>query len=153
MKLLSNCTEQTIQIGISLGKQLKQGDIIAFTGNLAAGKTYLTKGIAQALKIEEEVTSPTFTVLSEYDGSLPLYHFDLYRLSSYNDFLDLGGDEYLSSDGVCVIEWSEKIVKYLPKKTIFVDIKVLSDEMREITIDNCPNTYLEEIGKMQFISL
>jgi len=127
-----------MELGKALGKSLKAGDVVAFTGTLAAGKTYFTKGIALALQIEEEVTSPTFTIVYEYYGSLPLYHFDLYRLTSYEDFLDMGGEEYLYGDGVCVIEWSEKILKELPKNTIFVDIQIKDDEMREITINNCP---------------
>ena len=127
-----------MELGKALGKSLKAGDVVAFTGTLAAGKTYFTKGIALALQIEEEVTSPTFTIVYEYYGSLSLYHFDLYRLTSYEDFLDMGGEEYLYGDGVCVIEWSEKILKELPKNTIFVDIQIKDDEMREITINNCP---------------
>lgn len=127
-----------MELGKTLGKSLKAGDVVAFTGTLAAGKTYFTKGIALALQIEEEVTSPTFTIVYEYYGSLSLYHFDLYRLTSYEDFLDMGGEEYLYGDGVCVIEWSEKILKELPKNTIFVDIQIKDDEMREININNCP---------------
>ena len=153
MKLLSSSVQETIQIGICLGRQLKRGDVIAFTGNLAAGKTSLTKGIAESLGIEEEVTSPTFTILSEYEGRIPLYHFDLYRLSSFDDFLDLGGDEYMSGDGVCVIEWSEKIFKHLPQKRIVININLLSDDKREITISNCPTSYLEEISNLPLASL
>ncbi|MGP1438005.1 MAG: tRNA (adenosine(37)-N6)-threonylcarbamoyltransferase complex ATPase subunit type 1 TsaE [Treponema sp.] len=129
--------EETVKFGQALGKNLKAGDVVAFSGTLAAGKTYFTKGIAKALQINDEVTSPTFTIVSEYYGSLPLYHFDLYRLSSYEDFLDLGGEEYLYGDGVCVIEWSEKILQELPKNTIMVDIQIKDDNTREIKISNC----------------
>ena len=138
MQFITNSCEKTMELGKTLGKSLKAGDVVAFTGTLAAGKTYFTKGIALALQIEEEVTSPTFTIVYEYYGSLSLYHFDLYRLTSYEDFLDMGGEEYLYGDGVCVIEWSEKILKELPKNTIFVDIQIKDDEMREININNCP---------------
>ncbi len=138
MQFITHSSEKTIKLGEVLGKNLKAGDVVAFTGTLAAGKTYFTKGIALALQIEEEVTSPTFTIVSEYYGSLPLYHFDLYRLSSYDDFSDMGGEEYLYGDGICVIEWSEKILKELPKNTIFVDIQINGENIREITISNCP---------------
>ena len=138
MQFITDSSEKTIKLGEVLGKNLKAGDVVAFTGILAAGKTYFTKGIALALQIEEEVTSPTFTIVSEYYGSLPLYHFDLYRLSSYDDFSDMGGEEYLYGDGICVIEWSEKILKELPKNTIFVDIQINGENIREITISNCP---------------
>lgn len=138
MQFITDSCEKTMELGKALGKSLKAGDVIAFTGTLAAGKTYFTKGIALALQIEEEVTSPTFTIVYEYYGSLSLYHFDLYRLISYEDFMDMGGEEYLYGDGVCVIEWSEKILKELPKNTIFVDIQIKDEEMREITINNCP---------------
>jgi len=137
MKYLTTSVEQTIKIGRLLGDKLQKGDNIALTGTLAVGKTHFAKGIAQGLEIENEITSPTFTIISEYYGRLPLYHFDLYRLTSYDDFLDIGGDEYLSKDGVCLIEWSEKILTYLPKNTIIVSF-ILQDNGREITITNCP---------------
>ena len=142
MQFITNSSDETIKLGEALGKNLKAGDVVAFTGTLAAGKTYFTKGIALALQIEEEVTSPTFTIVCEYYGSLPLYHFDLYRLTSYDDFYDLGGEEYLYGEGVCVIEWSEKILRELPKNTIFVDIQIKSETIREITINNCPYSIL-----------
>ncbi|MGP1415686.1 MAG: tRNA (adenosine(37)-N6)-threonylcarbamoyltransferase complex ATPase subunit type 1 TsaE [Treponema sp.] len=138
MQFITDTCERTIELGKVLGKSLKKGDVVAFTGTLAAGKTYFTKGIALALQIEEEITSPTFTIVSEYSGALPLYHFDLYRLTSYDDFSDMGGEEYLYGDGVCVIEWSEKILNELPKNTIFVDIQIKDETTREITINNCP---------------
>ena len=140
MRFTSKSSEQTMKLGKALGKNLKVGDVVALKGTLAAGKTCFAKGIALALQIEEEITSPTFTIVAEYYGSLTLYHFDLYRLTSYDDFLDLGGEEYLYGDGVCVIEWSEKILKELPKNTIIVDIQIKEDTIREISIENCPYT-------------
>ena len=137
MKYFTTSAEQTIEIGYLLGQKLQQGDNIALTGALAVGKTHFAKGVAQGLEIVDEITSPTFTIISEYSGRLPLYHFDLYRLSSYDDFLDIGGDEYLSKDGVCLIEWSEKILTYLPKNTITISF-ILQANNREITITNCP---------------
>jgi hydrolase, P-loop family len=138
MQFITKSYKDTMKLGKALGKSLKAGDIVAFTGTLAAGKTCFTKGVALALQIEEEVTSPTFTIVSEYSGTMPLYHFDLYRLTSYNDFSDMGGEEYLYGDGICVIEWSEKILEDLPKSTIVVDIQIKGEALREITIKNCP---------------
>lgn len=128
---------ETIELGKKIGSFLKKGDVLALEGTLAAGKTYFTKGIAQGLGIKEEITSPTFTLVSEYYGKLPLYHFDVYRLFSTEEFLDIGGEEFLYGEGVCVIEWSEKIRSELPENTIFVFIKITEDGSREIEIKNC----------------
>ena len=91
-------------------------------GSLAAGKTTLTKGIAQALGVKDTITSPTFCIISEYEGKMPLYHMDVYRLEGAEDFINLGIDDMLYGDGVCLIEWSEKIMSELPKKTIILKI-------------------------------
>lgn len=130
--------EETIELGKKIGLLLSRGDVIALDGTLAAGKTYFTKGLALGLGIEEEITSPTFTLMSEYYGRLPLYHFDVYRLSSAEDFLDMGGEEFLYGGGVCVIEWSGKIRSELPENTIFITIKITEEDgAREIEIKNC----------------
>ena len=138
MKFITKSQEETLALASKLGKQLRKKDVIAFEGALGAGKTCFTKGLASGLCVEDDVTSPTFTILYEYFGRLPLYHFDLYRLSSYDDFLDIAGDEYLDGDGVCVIEWSEKIATNLPKNTIRISIEVLEEDERLINITNCP---------------
>ena len=138
MTFITKSQEETQAIANRLGKQLKQKDVIAFEGHLGAGKTCFTKGLALGLDVEDDVTSPTFPILYEYFGRLPLYHFDLYRLSSFDDFLDIAGDEYLDGDGVCVIEWSEKISNHLPKNTIRINIEVVQHDERRITITNCP---------------
>lgn len=127
--------DKTIELGKRLGEKLKKGDVIALDGALAAGKTYFTKGIALGLHVKEDVTSPTFTLVSEYLGRLHLYHIDVYRLDSVEDFLDLGAEEMLYGDGVCVIEWSEKVKNILPKNTIFIKIFVNKDDSRKITIE------------------
>ena len=128
--------EDTINFGKALGRLLNPGDILALQGALAAGKTQLTKGIAQGLDISEAVTSPTFTIISEYYGRLPLYHMDVYRLSSSEDFLDLGVEDMLYGQGVCIIEWSEKIMSELPASTILIHIEPEEDSSRTITISN-----------------
>lgn len=138
LELHSNSAENTIKIGEIIGLSLKKGDIIAYKGTLAAGKTTLTKGIAKALQVDEVITSPTFTLISEYYGKLPLYHFDVYRLDSVEDFLNLGSEEMMYGDGVCAIEWSEKIESALPKDAIIINLEILTPETRKITINNWP---------------
>lgn len=107
-------------------------------GSLAAGKTTLTKGIAQALGVKDTITSPTFCIISEYEGKMPLYHMDVYRLEGAEDFINLGIDDMLYGDGVCLIEWSEKIMSELPKKTIIVRLNSQQDNSRIIEIENWP---------------
>lgn len=108
MNYTTNSTQETEALGTALANLLQPGDIIAFSGDLGAGKTALTRGIAQGLHITAPVTSPTFTIVQEYEGGrLPLFHFDLYRLSGEDDLFDLGFEEYFHRSGVCVLEWSE----------------------------------------------
>lgn len=138
LELFSNSADTTIKIGKLIGSCLTKGTVIAYKGTLAAGKTTLTKGIAEALEIDEIITSPTFTLVSEYEGKLPLYHFDVYRLDTVEDFLNIGSEEMMYGDSVCAIEWSEKIESALPKDAIIIDIEILTPETRKITIKNWP---------------
>ncbi|GMO58483.1 MAG: tRNA (adenosine(37)-N6)-threonylcarbamoyltransferase complex ATPase subunit type 1 TsaE [Treponemataceae bacterium] len=129
--------EETIALGKRIGERLTPGAVIALFGTLAAGKTTFTKGIALSLGITEEITSPTFTIISEYCGKkMPLYHMDMYRLTGVNDFIDLGADDMLYGNGVCVIEWSEKIIDELPANriTILLEIEPENPEARRITV-------------------
>lgn len=135
MKFHTDSREETIALGEKIGSALKAGDIIAMSGTLAAGKTTITKGIATALGVKDEITSPTFCLISEYEGRMPLYHMDVYRLEGEEDFLNLGTEDMLYGNGVCIIEWSEKIRSCLPKKTIWLDIQP-SGSGRDITIEN-----------------
>lgn len=136
MEFTVKTEEDTINLGKKIGEKLKKGDVVALDGSLAAGKTYLTKGIAQGLDIKEDITSPTFTLISEYSGRFNLYHMDVYRLEGVEDFLDLGTEEMLYGDGVCVIEWSKKVKQVLPKNTIYIDIMVNDDNSRKIIINS-----------------
>lgn len=138
--------EETVALGERLGAFLRPGDIIALEGNLAAGKTTITKGIARALGVDDTITSPTFCLVSEYEGKMPLYHFDVYRLQDTDDFANLGADEMLYGNGVCVIEWSEKIMEELPSRTIKIKIENEAREgsdnsahsARKISVENWP---------------
>ncbi|UTC68154.1 MULTISPECIES: tRNA (adenosine(37)-N6)-threonylcarbamoyltransferase complex ATPase subunit type 1 TsaE [unclassified Treponema] len=136
MDFIVKTEDETTDLGKKIGKKLKKGDVIALSGTLGAGKTYLTKGIAQGLDIQEDITSPTFTLISEYSGRLHLYHMDVYRLEGIEDFLDLGTEEMLYGEGVCVIEWSEKVKPVLPSNTIYINITINDDNSRKIVIDN-----------------
>ena len=107
MTFTTKSAEETETLGQKIGALLKKGDILAMRGPLAAGKTTLTKGIARSLDIRDEITSPTFCLISEYSGTMPLYHMDVYRLDGAEDFINLGTDDMLYGEGVCVIEWSE----------------------------------------------
>lgn len=121
-------------------------------GTLAAGKTTITKGIAKALEIEETVTSPTFTLISEYEGVMPLYHMDVYRLDSTEDFINLGTEDLIYGKGISIIEWSEKIMEALPKKTIILKLKAVENNSRIITIQNFDDKeFLEKVKKYESI--
>ena len=135
----TSSAEETITLGEKIGRLLKKGDIIAMQGTLAAGKTTITKGIAKALGITDTITSPTFCLISEYHGTMPLYHMDVYRLDGTEDFINLGTDDMLYGDGVSIIEWSEKIMDELPSNTIVLKITPQDDGKRLIEIDNWNN--------------
>lgn len=131
--------DETISLGKQIGSLLKKGDVIAMQGTLAAGKTTITKGIANSLGVEDDITSPTFCLVSEYEGKMPLYHIDVYRLDGAEDFETLGPEEMLYGEGVTIIEWSEKIMNVLPKSSIILKIDVETDNSRTITISNWKN--------------
>lgn len=139
LEFITKTSEETIELGFKIGKKLKKGNIIAMQGTLAAGKTTITKGIAKALEITDTITSPTFCLISEYYGKMPLYHMDVYRLEGSEDFENLGTEDMLYGDGVCIIEWSEKIMDSLPKETIIINIQPQDDGSRKIQISNWNN--------------
>lgn len=143
ISITTHSSQETIDLGKKIGKMLKKGDVIAMQGTLAAGKTTITKGIAEALEIKETITSPTFCLISEYQGKMPLYHMDVYRLDGGEDFINLGTDDMIYGEGVSIIEWSEKIMDELPKKTIVLKLEPQEDGSRIITIDNWPYEQLD----------
>ena len=119
-------------------------------GTLAAGKTTITKGIAKALDVEDDITSPTFTLISEYEGKMPLYHMDVYRLDTSEDFINLGTEDLIYGKGVSIIEWSEKILDALPKNTIILKLEAQEDNSRIITISNFDNKdFIEKVSKYE----
>ena len=122
MQFVSHSTQETEQFGEEVAKSLRGGDVLAFTGSLGMGKTAFTRGLARGLGCRGRVTSPTFTIVNEYDGKTPLFHFDMYRLGSSDELFDIGWEDYLARGGVCAVEWSERVSDALPEDTIFVDI-------------------------------
>ncbi|MCD7887757.1 MAG: tRNA (adenosine(37)-N6)-threonylcarbamoyltransferase complex ATPase subunit type 1 TsaE [Clostridiales bacterium] len=137
MQYQTNSALETEALGQKLAQTLRPGDIIAYTGDLGAGKTAFTRGVARGLGITERVTSPTFTIVNEYEGGrLPLFHFDLYRLGSSEELYDIGWEDYLTRDGVCAVEWSEVAADALEGGVIRVDLRRGdTDDQRIITIE------------------
>lgn len=138
--------EMTKHIGEKLGRLLKPNDVIALNGDLGAGKTLLTKAIAASMGIEEYITSPTFTIVQEYEGKLPLYHFDVYRIADEEEMYYIGFDEYLSRDGVCIIEWANLIKGILPKERLEIELSYASGSGRNMNITAYGVRY-EELAK------
>lgn len=131
--IITTAPEETLGLGIALGRSLTGGEVISLTGDLGAGKTVFAKGIAKGLGVSEEVTSPTFQVVREYKGRLPLYHFDFYRLADKSELREIGFSDYIGGENVVVVEWADLFVHALPKNYIHVSIGVVNDT-REITI-------------------
>ncbi len=135
MQYLTHSPEQTEQLGRQFAAELKPGDVVAFYGDLGAGKTAFTRGIARGLGVLEPVTSPTYTIVNEYlSGRLPLFHFDMYRLGSADELFDIGWEDYLERGGVCAVEWSENVEEAF-EQVICVDIRRIDDHTREITVE------------------
>ena len=129
MELLSHSPEDTEDIGARLAEQLEPGAVVAFTGDLGAGKTAFTRGLARGLGIPDRITSPTFTIVNEYEGGrLPLFHFDMYRLGSADELFHIGWEDYLARGGVCAVEWSENVAEAIEDDAVRVDIARGEDE-------------------------
>ena len=138
MRFVTHSADETEALGERLAKTLHGGEIIAFTGDLGAGKTAFTRGLARGLGIPMRVTSPTYTIVNEYTGGrLPLFHFDMYRLGSSDELFDIGWEDYLSRGGVCAVEWSEQVADALPEGTVYVTLTrhPEHDGWRSITVE------------------
>ena len=136
-RFITISADKTRELGEQIGKVLKANDIVALIGPLGAGKTTLIQGIAAGLAVKDYVTSPTFIIINEYQGRLPFYHFDLYRLNVLAEIEDLGIEEYFDRGGVCVIEWADKMGKELPAAAETINMQIMpEDEMRELWISS-----------------
>ena len=135
MTYTTNSPAETEAIGAALGKILPAGTVIAYRGDLGAGKTAFTRGLARGLGCREMVTSPTYTIVNEYlGGRLPLFHFDMYRLKSSDDLWDIGWEDYLDRNGICAVEWSENVADAM-EDPIVITIEKLGEESRRITLE------------------
>lgn len=139
--------QATILLGERLAKFLKLGAIVAFYGELGSGKTTMIKGIARGLGVRETVKSPSFVIITEYQGKFPVYHIDLYRIRSQEEFIEIGLDSYLRGDGVCLIEWAEKSENLLPEKTVRIYLTVVP-EGRRIEVSGLEPNLVEELKKL-----
>ena len=124
-----NSEADTRMLGLEIANALEPGDVVALIGDLGTGKTALTKYIAEGLGVKEEISSPTFTIIKEYrSGRIPLYHFDVYRLGSGEELLDIGAEDMLEGDGACVIEWADIVADVLPEDSLVVSLEYGADE-------------------------
>ena len=137
MQITTHSADETPALGQKLASRLAPGDVIAYFGDLGAGKTAFTRGLARGLGITERITSPTFTIVNEYQGGrLPLFHFDMYRLGSSDELYEIGWEDYLARGGVCAVEWSEIVADALEEDCIRVDIRQGDTEnQRKITVE------------------
>ena len=139
MEFITNSAQETEQVGQALGTRLLPGTVLAYEGDLGAGKTAFTRGLARGLGATEQVTSPTYTIVNEYlSGRIPLFHFDMYRLASADDLWDIGWEDYLERGGVCAVEWSENVADALAG-ALTVRIEKLDGDSRRITIEGGNN--------------
>jgi len=153
IKLTSQSPEQTQKLGVRIGELALPGDVFLLVGELGTGKTCLTQGIAWGLDIKEYAMSPSFVIVRELYGRLPLYHIDLYRLDRIEESLELGLDDYLYGRGVCVVEWAEKALSILPKNYLLIKISYLSDTGRSFQMEPSGERYLKLVKQLKRFSL
>ena len=149
MKIVVNNLQDTEKIGKIISRNLEKGTVLCLDGDLGVGKTALTQFIAREFGINEYITSPTFTIIKEYEGRLPFYHMDVYRIETEDDMYDLGYDEYIYSEGVAIIEWSKKIEGILPENRIDIVMKRLDDSRRLLTISGKGLVYKKIAEELQ----
>lgn len=151
LELISHSPEETQKFGIRIGELAKAGDIFLLVGGLGTGKTCLTQGIAWGLGVKEYAASPSFVVIRELYGRLPLYHIDLYRLNHIEEIVELGLDDYLYGNGICVMEWAEKGLSVLPTEHLLIEISYLSDTERSFQLKPRGKRYLEIVTQLKYL--
>ena len=148
LSLITESEDQTKRLASKIAPTIKAGDVICLTGDLGAGKTHFVQGLALALGIEGQITSPTFTIIKEYSGRLPLYHFDVFRLAAPKEMAAIGYEEYFFGDGVTVIEWGDKIADLLPKDHLVIEFhRVIESENRRMLIVKASGPRSEKLKK------
>jgi tRNA threonylcarbamoyladenosine biosynthesis protein TsaE len=149
LEIISHSPEDTQKIGVKLGELALPGDVVLLVGELGVGKTCLTQGIAWGLGIKEYAASPSFVVIRELQGRLPLYHIDFYRLDHLEEIAELGLDDYLYGKGVCVLEWAEKGLSLLPEEHLMIEMGYLSDTERSLNFKPGGKRYREMVSKLK----
>ena len=145
-KVVTDSPQKTKALAEMIGRAVSAGTLITLSGDLGAGKTTFTQGLAKGLDIDRKVTSPTFTIMKEYKGRLPLYHIDAYRLENITQ--DLGFEDYIDGDGVCVIEWANFIEYVLPEQLLNIEFTINDDDSRTLTLQGHGDKYEEVISKI-----
>jgi len=149
LTIITKNPEETKKIGKKVAKLIKPGDIILFFGELGAGKTCLTQGIAEELKVKGYVNSPSFTIINEYQGEIPIYHFDLFRLKNYDEIINLGYEEYFYGKGLTIVEWAEKIEEFIPGDYLKIVITFIDFKERKIRFISKGSRFVELIKELK----
>jgi tRNA threonylcarbamoyladenosine biosynthesis protein TsaE len=150
LEIVSSTPEETERIGWLLGEALRGGETIALAGELGSGKTTLVRGIARGVGCDSaEVASPSFTLINEYNGAVPLFHIDLYRLESERELYEIGYEEYIGGDGAVVVEWADKVPQAVPKESLWITLKYLDAERREIVMRAQGDRYKQAIEELR----
>jgi len=150
IRLTSEQEKTTYKIGFKLGTMLQRGDVVCLTGDLGAGKTTMAKAISEALGVKEDVTSPTFSIIHEYLGRIPVYHFDAYRIRKIEELEDLGFEEYFYGEGVCIVEWASVIEEIIPEKRLWIHISS-AGEGRILDFEGTSSHFIEIIEELKLI--
>lgn len=145
MNILIKNEAEMAQLGHSLGRLAQEADLIALTGDLGAGKTTLSKAIAKGMGIEEDLTSPTFTIVNEYHEPKTLYHFDVYRINDEDEMYEIGYEEYFYGKGICIVEWANLIESLMPDHTLWLDIHLTADYDQRFIAVKGPSRWLEAL--------
>ena len=135
MKIITRDEDETYKLGVLIGSIIIPGTVFSLNGDLGTGKTHFTKGLAEGLEVKDYITSPSFTILNEYEGRLKLHHFDVYRIEDISEMYEIGFEDYIDGDGVCVIEWGDMVKDLLPKDTVNIKINMVDNNTREILIE------------------
>ena len=149
LEIISHSAEETQRLGVELGRLAKAGDVLLLVGELGAGKTCLTQGVAWGLGIDAYTSSPTFVLIREYEGRLPLYHIDFYRLDRIEEIIDLGIDEYIYGSGLCVVEWAKKALAVLPQEHLLIELQHLGQNERKLRLEAKGERYQELLSELK----